>query len=217
MAVNGNGVTQPAGSDAFDPVTSMGNIVSTLRGRIEILAATAAARTALTGTCGWTPTPTDPLVVLQVDTKATWIYDGTNWTGLANTVAHARFTATATLAIGATTWTTVPLNATVDASAIPPGTLASNVVTVPQSGVYLLSASISATLSTFAVRISVGTNVVCVTAVGSGASLTSSVDRAIRVTGGQVVKVEVYATTGMTVTADAAIGPTSLTITQLGL
>ncbi len=79
MATNANGVQQPAGSDAFDPVYWMGQIVGSLHGRISILAANATARTGLATTCGWTPTASDPLVVLQTDTGARWRYDGSTW------------------------------------------------------------------------------------------------------------------------------------------
>jgi len=79
MATNANGVAQPAGSDGFDPQGDMVLTVGSLHGRISILAANATARAALTSTCGWAPTATEPLVVLQTDTHDIWLYNGTAW------------------------------------------------------------------------------------------------------------------------------------------
>lgn len=219
MATNANGVAQPAGSDGFDPVYWMGQIVSSLHGRIHILAANAGARTALAGTCGWTPTASDPLVVLQTDTQGLWTYDGTTWTPPSLVVPHARFTVTAGVAISATTWTSCPFNATVDSSTSPPYTLnaGARTITITQSGVYLISAAISASYATFALRITVGGVVVAQTTVAAGVSLTQSLDRCIRVTAGQAVTVDVYASTASGISPDSGTAPTSVSITQIGL
>ncbi|MGV8972257.1 MAG: hypothetical protein ACOH10_08030 [Rhodoglobus sp.] len=131
-------------------------------------------------------------------------------------VAHARFPATAGSAIG-TAWSTVAINSTIDSSASPPYSLAAGVVTISQPGVYLLSATVSAGISTFALRISVGAAIVAQTAVASGVSLTQSLDRCVRVTAGSAVKVEIYATSASTHSLDSSTTPVSLTITQIGL
>lgn len=134
-------------------------------------------------------------------------------------VAHARFTATAGVAVSATTWTSCPFNATVDSSTSPPYTLnaGARTVTITQSGVYLISASISASFATFALRIMVGGVVVAQTAVAAGVSLTQSLDRCIRVTAGQAVTVDIYASTASGVSNDSSTAPTSVSITQIGL
>ena len=216
MATAANGVTVPAGSDVYNPASDMGALNSSLRGRLHLLAANATARTTLAGTCGWTPTASDPLVVLQTDTQVLWVYNGTVWAPLVDIVAHARFPATALQAIGAGAFTAVRINSTVDSSASPPYALASFQVTVSQSAVYMLAATVSATLPGFSIRILVGTTVVTQSFVGAGASLTTSVSAPVRITAGSVVKVEIYAPSALSVTADAAAAPTGLTITQMG-
>jgi hypothetical protein len=57
----------------------MTTFTNSLRGRISLLAANTSARTGLQTTCGWTPSATDPLVVIQLDTRTEWLFDGTNW------------------------------------------------------------------------------------------------------------------------------------------
>lgn len=135
-------------------------------------------------------------------------------------VAHARFTVTAGVTVSATTWTSCPFNATVDASTpAPPYTLNTGprTITITQSGVYLISASISASFATFALRITVGGVVVAQTAVAAGVSLTQSLDRCVRVTSGQAVTVDIYASTASGVSTDSGTAPTSVSITQIGL
>lgn len=85
MATGANGATIPAGSDVFDPVSSIGALNNSLHGRLQILAANATARNALVASCGWTPSVADPLVVLQTDTGALLRYDGTRWHYAADT------------------------------------------------------------------------------------------------------------------------------------
>lgn len=79
MGTSASGTTIPAGSDVFQPQVDIGVLANSMHGRIHILAVNTAARTALTGTCGWTPSASDPLVVLQTDTQVTWIYNGSAW------------------------------------------------------------------------------------------------------------------------------------------
>ena len=82
MATAGNGTIVPAGTTVFDLVQIVNDLNSSLHGRLNILAANATARTALTSTCGWAPTAADPLVVLQTDTMALWLYNGTSWAAI---------------------------------------------------------------------------------------------------------------------------------------
>ena len=79
MATGANGATVPAGSDVFDPVTTINGLNNSLHCRATIPASNATARNALTSTCGWTPTTADPLLVLQTDTGWLLRYDGTRW------------------------------------------------------------------------------------------------------------------------------------------
>jgi len=87
MATAGNGATVPAGTTVFDLVQIVNDLNTSLHGRLHILAANATARAALTSTCGWTPTTTEPLVVLQTDTDALWRYNGTAWTPITDVFA----------------------------------------------------------------------------------------------------------------------------------
>lgn len=82
MAVAADGVVIPTGTTVFDLVQIVGDLNASLHGRIHIPAPNATARTALASTCGWTPTATEPLVVLQTNTQVLWIYNGTAWATL---------------------------------------------------------------------------------------------------------------------------------------
>lgn len=108
MATAANGVTVPAGSDAFNPQADMVTLNASAHGRLHILAANGTARAAQQTTCGWTPTTADPLVVLQTDTGLILRYDGTRWHYLADTeVGNQTITSNPTLGTSMSTLCTV--------------------------------------------------------------------------------------------------------------
>jgi hypothetical protein len=211
MATNPNGVAQPAGSDGFDPVYWMQQIVASLHGRIAILAANATARTTLATTCGWTPSPTDPLVVLQTDTLVRWTYDGTTW----RSSSHAEFTTsivgagngvlnssigTVTNVAGATTDLTF-------------ATASAGTIVIAQPGVYALTIAVvvggTVTGRTF-VTVTGGPVVVQQNAFVGEGGLLLAYPNLLTLTASQVLSFQYMQTTGGPVTSTSRIAITKI-------
>lgn len=206
MATGANGNTVPAGSDVFDVVAAINNLNNSLHGRIEIPAANAAARTALTSTCGWTPTVADPLVVLQTDTMAVWLYNGTSWNGPAP-IRQSIMTGTASASLGSSATLTAWSHSTVTAPSNMWTSGAPTRIIAPYDGTMVVSVTVSWGNSTgeryMGIRVNGSTDIALVSGnVTSGASFgpTISGSTAVPLTAGQYIEVMLAQVTGASLT-----------------
>jgi hypothetical protein len=114
------------------------------------------------------------------------------------------------------TWSQAAL-VTAETAGDQPWTYAAGAITITETGLYDILATITGTLSTFAVRIfRTGSNTVLgQSPTGSGASFTNQAAARRRLTAGDLLVVQVYPSANMNIQADADAAPSNVVLTKL--